>query len=213
MKITVFGGTGNVGSRIVEEAFRRGHQVTAVARDESRTGMLPAKIKFRKANIHDVSDVISVSESQDVIISAIRPQQGKEKELVSATNSTLAGLSGTGIRLLISGGAGSLMVPGTGGRLVVDDPKWVYPSFRDIALACVDQFYTVRGNTNVDWTYLCPAAELVPGERTGNYRLGKDELLINSNGDSKISMEDLAVALLDEVESPQHIKERFTVAY
>ena len=104
-------------------------------------------------------------------------------------------------------------MPGTENRLVVDDPDLVFPNFRDIALACVEQYKVCIAEKNVDWTYLCPAAKLVPGERTGNYLVGKDRLVVDANGKSVISMEDLAVALLDEAETPRHSRERFTVAY
>lgn len=84
---------------------------------------------------------------------------------------------------------------------------------RDIALACNEQLEVCRAETGVDWAYLSPAALLEPGERTGNYRLGTDELVVDTEGNSTISMEDLAVALLDEAEWPQHHRTRFTAAY
>jgi putative NADH-flavin reductase len=213
MKIAIFGGTGNVGSRIVEEAVRRGHDVKVVARDESRFKSLPAAVDARVGDVSDVSEVASFSDGQDLVISAIRPPKGHERLLVAATKSILAGLSETRVRLLISGGAGSLLVPDTEDRLVADDPEFVSTSFKDIALACVEQYHVCMAEKNVDWTYLCPAAQLVPGERTGNYRKGKDRLVVDANGMSLISMEDLAVAVLDEAETPQHSRERFTVAY
>ncbi len=84
---------------------------------------------------------------------------------------------------------------------------------RDLALACTDQLEACRADTEVDWAYLSPAALLTPGERTGNYRLGDDELLVDAEGNSTMSMEDLAVALLDEAERPKHHRTRFTAAY
>lgn len=116
------------------------------------------------------------------------------------------------MRLLVVGGAASLTVPGAGAATVIDDPD--YPAaWRNIGLACNDQLEVCRAETVVDWACLSPAALLVPGERTGNYRLGDDELLVDSEGSSKISMEDLAVALVDEAERPKHHRTRFTVAY
>ena len=191
----------------------RGHDVMAVARDESRFDSLPAAVDARVGDVNVVSEVSSLSDGQDLVISAIRPPKGDERLLVTATRSIFAGLTETRVRLIISGGAGSLFVPGTENRLVADDPDLVFPSFRDIALACVAQYNVCIAEKNVDWTYLCPAAKLVPGERTGNYRKGKDRLVVDANGKSVISMEDLAVALLDEAETPRHSRERFTVAY
>jgi uncharacterized protein len=115
------------------------------------------------------------------------------------------------VRLLLVGGAGSLIVPDTGQR-VVDDPRYVSPAGRDIALAGCDQLEVCRTETAVDWAYLSPPALLQPGNRTGKYRLGGDELLVDAAGNSTISVED-PVALLDEAEQPRHGRARFTVAY
>jgi putative NADH-flavin reductase len=109
-------------------------------------------------------------------------------------------------------GAASLTVPGTGGTTVIDDPNFP-AAMRDLAQACTDQPEACRAEAGVDWAYLSPAALLEPGERTGNYRLGTDELLVDAEGNSTISMEDLAVALLDEAEQPKHHRTRFTAAY
>ncbi|WP_022669108.1 NAD(P)-dependent oxidoreductase [Desulfospira joergensenii] len=213
MKTTIFGATGNVGSRIVKEALMRGHKVTAVARDEKKFSTLPQGAVGRTGDVSNPEDIVLLSKGQDVVISAIRPRPGNENQLVETTRSILAGLANTNVRLIISGGAGSLIVPGTENRLVVNDPEFVYPSFRDIALACVEQYQLCEAKENVDWVYLCPPAVLKPGKRTGTYRTGKDHLLLNTDGKSVISMEDLAVALMDEVEQPTHNRERFTVAY
>ena len=126
----------------------------------------------------------------------------------------LAGLAGTGVRLLVVGGAGSLTVPGTGGTTVIDDPNFAPPATaRDLALACADQLEACRAAAGADWAYLSPAALLQPGQRTGTYRIGTDELVIDADGNSTISIEDLAVALLDETERPRHHRTRFTAAY
>jgi putative NADH-flavin reductase len=103
-------------------------------------------------------------------------------------------------------------VPGTGGATVIEDPEFP-AAWRDIALACNAQLEVCRAETAVDWAYLSPAALLEPGERTGAYRLGADELLVDAEGNSVISMEDLAMALLDEAERPRHHRTRFTAAY
>jgi uncharacterized protein len=213
MRITVFGATGNVGSRVVGEALSRGHHVTAVVRDPARFDLLPAAAEARTGDAGTVQDVVELSAGHDVVISATRPQPGREHELVATTQTLLAGLAKTGVRLLIVGGAASLTVPGTERAMVLDDPALVPADDRDIALAAVDQLDALRADGTVDWAYLSPAAHVEPGERTGRYRLGTEELLVDANGNSTISLEDLAVALLDEAEQPVHHRARFTVSY
>ncbi|MEV5380734.1 NAD(P)-dependent oxidoreductase [Streptomyces nondiastaticus] len=212
MRITVFGAAGNVGSRVVAEALSRGHHVTAVVRDAARFPELPAAAEARTGDASNPDDVARLSAGQDLVIGATRPAPGSERQLVAATEGLLAGLARTGVRLLLVGGAGSLTLPGTEGTTVIDGPG--FPAdWRPIALACNDQLAACRADQEVDWAYLSPAALLEPGERTGRYRLGKDELLVDAEGVSAISMEDLSVALLDEAERPAHHRARFTVAY
>jgi carboxymethylenebutenolidase len=211
MRITVFGAAGSVGSRIVVEALSRGHEVTAVVRNEARLSSLPAGAQGRIGDATSVDQVAALSAGQDVVISATRPAPGNEQYLVTMARSLLAGVTRSGVRLLLVGGAASLKVPDTGG-LVVDDPRYVPDFVRDIAIACCMQLDVCAADAKADWTYISPPALLVPGERTGSYRSGGDELLVDSDGSSKISIEDFAVALLDEVESPKHRRSRFTVA-
>ncbi|MGW3572218.1 NAD(P)-dependent oxidoreductase [Streptomyces sp. NPDC000941] len=211
MRITVFGAAGSVGSRVVAEALSRGHEVTAVVRNPGRLGDLPAGATARTGDAADVADVVRLSTGQDLVITATRPAPGSEDELVTATKALLAGVAGGGVRLLVVGGAATLTVPGTGGTLVLDAPDFP-AAWRGIALACAEQLEVCRAESEADWVYLSPAALLEPGERTGTYRLGTDELLVGADGTSRISMEDLAVALLDEAERPQHHRTRFTVA-
>lgn len=213
MRITVFGAAGNVGSRVVAEALARGHEVTAVVRDATQFFDVHPDARVRTGDASKVEDVAALGAGQDVVISATRPVPGRERDHVTVAKSLLAGHASTGVRLLLVGGAGSLTVPGSGGTAVVDDPKYVPAAWRDIALACVEQFEVCLAEPDADWTYLSPAAILAPGERTGKYRLGTDELVVDDTGRSAVSMEDLAVALLDEVERPRHRRARFTVGY
>ncbi|MCD9143356.1 NAD(P)-dependent oxidoreductase [Streptomyces albireticuli] len=212
MRITVFGAAGNVGSRVVTEALTRRHEVTAVVRDKARFPELPEAAHARTGDASDPRDVARLAVGQDLVITATRPAPGSEYGLVKATEGLLAGLAGTGVRLLVVGGAGSLILPGTGGTTVADGPDFP-PSWLPIALACNDQLAACRAADDVDWTYLSPAALLEPGTRTGRYRLGTDELVVDAKGESAVSMEDLAVALLDEAENPRHRRTRFTVGY
>jgi putative NADH-flavin reductase len=213
MKITVLGATGNAGSRVVAEALSRGHEVTAIVRISSVTNNLPAGIKILTGDAGNVADVSKVSAGQDIVISAIRPASGHESDIISTTRSLMNGLAQTGVRLLVVGGAATLTVPGTDAKTVLEDSNYLPVSARHIGKASADQFDTCLAETRVDWAYFSPAAEFSPGERTGNYRLGTDELLVDAEGVSKISMEDVAVVLLDEAERPRHHRTRFTAAY
>ncbi len=213
MRMTVFGATGNVGSRVVAEAAARGHEITAVVRNPARVRELPGVTDVRAGDAGNIEDVVAASAGQDAVISAARPPTGAERELATIAATLLAGLRGSGVRLLLVGGAASLTVPGSGGRNVIDDPRYLSPAARNIALACIEQLEVCRAEPEADWTYLSPPALLQPGRRTGSYRRGTDELLVDGEGRSTISMEDFAVALLDEVEQPRHRRTRFTVAY
>ncbi len=212
MKITVFGAAGSVGQRVVTEALSRGHEVTAVVRDASRSEALPADIKVREGDAGNLHDVIALTQGQDLVITATRPPEGYEPELVRTTQTLLQGLAETKVRLLVSGGAAPLTVPGTG-HTVLDAPDFLPPEYKAIALACFQQLQACQENDQVDWAYLCPAAMLEPGTRTGNYRLGSEELVVGDDDQSRISIEDLAVVLIDEAEQPRHQRTYFTAGY
>ncbi|MFQ6393004.1 NAD(P)-dependent oxidoreductase [Nocardia sp. KC 131] len=211
MRITVFGAAGEVGSRVVAEALRRGHEVVAVVRDRARAAAVPGGAQLRTGDASEPADVVRLTAETDVVITATRPAPGREHELPELTAVLLAGSAVTGARLLVVGGASTLTVPGADGATLHEIPEFP-PELRPIARACADQLAICRSYPGVDWTYVSPPAELVPGERTGTYQLGADELLAGADGNSTISMEDFAVALLDEAERPAHSRTRFTVA-
>jgi len=213
VRITVFGAAGKVGRRVVSESLLRGHEVTAVVRDPSRLDELPAGVNVLAGDAENVDDVVAFSYGQDVVINATRSATSDEGQVVRTTTTLMDGLSRTGVRLLIVGGAASLTVPGTDGRAVIDDPRFLSPSARRIGQASLAQYRVCLAETRVDWAYLSPPASLVTGERTGHYRLGSDELLLDCDSNSRISVEDLAVVLLDEAETPRHHQTRFTAAY
>ncbi len=212
MRILVFGAAGNVGRRVVAEAVERGHTVTAVTRDPARVREPLAATAIRAGNAANAQDVAELSVGHDLVISATRPTPGSERDHVRTARALLEGLRPSGVRLLLVGGAGSLLAPDTG-QPIVDDQRYVSPEWRDIAVACCEQYAVCRAETEADWTYLSPPALLQPGLRTGRYRTGDDHLLVDADGTSMISMEDLAVALLDEAQQPRHRQARFTVAY
>lgn len=213
MRIIVFGAAGDVGSRVVAEALSRGHEITAVVRDPSQFNKLPAEAKARSGDAGNAEEVARLTAGHDVAISAIRPPAGSEDQLVTITKAILDGVVQSGIRVLIVGGAASLKMPGQSDTTVLTAPDFLPESVLDIARACFAQHEACRADTRADWTYLSPPAMLTPGPRTGSFRLGTDELLVDANGDSAISMEDFAVVLVDEAEHPKHHRVRFSAAY
>lgn len=213
MRITVIGAAGSAGSRIVEEALARGHQVTAVVRNKEQFSLLPKEVVKYQADASLVNDVIEVSKDQDLVIAATRPAAGQEKDLLEITQALLTASAKTQVRLIAMGGAGSLAVKDKANTLVVDDNRYVSPAWRDIAKACVEQYQLYQASQQVDWSYISPAAMLIPGIRTGKFRLGKDELIVDNTGKSEISIEDLAMAIIDEAENRNFPQQRFTLGY
>lgn len=207
MNIAVIGASGRIGSRVVREALSRGHEVTAIVRDSNKVKDLGDIAVIEK----DVFELTNELQVFDVVVSAYGTKPGEE-HLHTDANKKLIDLASKApnTRLLVVGGAGSLYVDDQGTR-VFDTP-----GFPDIYLPTATNqgkaLLLYLADNIIDWTFISPAAEIEPGERTGQYQSGKDHLLVNKEGRSYISMEDYAVALLDEIEQPKHRKERFTVA-
>lgn len=214
MRIAVLGANGNMGSRTAAEALARGHAVTAVVRGADRADNVPPGVELLAADIGDAGAVAEIAAEHALVVAATRPPNGRESEQAAMTEAILAGMAGSGARLLVVGGAACLTVPGSGGVKVIDDPGFVPPDLRPVAQASLDQYtLCAAAGADVDWTYLAPPALFAPGTRTGRYRLGMDEMLLDGDGRAAISMEDFAVALMDEAERPRHRRARFTVAY
>lgn len=213
MRIAVLGANGNVGCRAAAEALARGYRVTAVVRDRKRVANVPEGAAIVIADVSDADAIARLAREHDLLIAATRPAGGHEGDHAAMTDGILAGLKGSSARLIMVGGAACLAVPDSDGGLVLDDPRFVPPAIRPIAQASLEQYRRCQEADDVDWTYLCPPALLEPGERTGRYRLGAGELLLDSAGRSAISIEDFAIALLDEAEEARHRRARFTVAY
>ena len=204
-RVAVLGITGRVGSRIGAELLRRGHIVTGLARTVQA---VPAR-RGLTVNAVDAtdSDALAVAvRSHDALVSATRFVDG-----ITASALITAAKRGGIKRILVVGGAGSLLTAPDGPALV-DTPDFP-PAFRTEALAGRTFLETLRGERELDWTFLSPSAVFEPGERTGHFRLGVDELLIDAQGHSHISMEDFAIAMVDEIENPRHLRSRFTVGY
>ncbi|WP_341708343.1 NAD(P)H-binding protein [Halopseudomonas sp.] len=213
MNIAVLGATGDVGSRVVCEALQRGHRVTAFVRSSRRAADIPEGVTIVVTEIGDAHTLEAALDGYDVVISALRPTEGKEETLPELTGAVLDAVAASGSRVLVVGGAARLLVPGEGGKTVLTTPGFLPPEIVPIATACQRQYERCLDETRVDWTYVSPAAMLQAGERTGQYRLGSDTLVTDSQGRSHISIEDFAVALIDEVEQPRHVRKAFTLGY
>ncbi|MBB3151597.1 hypothetical protein FHS16_001643 [Paenibacillus endophyticus] len=205
MKIAVIGATGRAGSRIVAEAKDRGHEVTAIVRDATKI----SNADGISVLVKDVFELGSELNAFDAVVNAFSARQGFEHQHVELINHLIRILKQSNDTTLYNvGGAGSLLVDEKGTRLL-DTPKFP-PLFYPTAKAQSDQLDALRGEKELKWTYLSPAALFEPGEKTGKVQLGQDHFIMNEQHQSKISMEDYAAVLLDEIENPQFLNRRFT---
>ncbi|QQP96138.1 NAD(P)-dependent oxidoreductase [Lysobacter enzymogenes] len=215
MNIVLIGATGYVGRAVLEEALNRGHRVTAVARN---VDALPAHagLTAKAATIGgDPAALAGLLRGHEAVIASFNAGGWKNPNLLADTVAgyaqIVAAAKQAGVpRLLVVGGAGSLEI--APGQQVLDQPGFP-DEYRGGAEAMRKVLNTLRDERELDWSFLSPAAHLVPGERTGRFRLGGDQLLVDGNGDSNISVQDYAVALIDELEQPAHSRKRFTLAY
>lgn len=212
MKIAVFGAGGRIGSRIVDEALRRGHEVSAVVRHPENYTKIHDHLRVAKGDLFNSQDVESGAFDNDVVVSAYSPTSGATISTISEVAEPLMnGVKQAGVkRLLIVGGAGSLEV--APGKQLVDQPSFP-DAYKATALAHRDALKIYSKEKDLDWTFVSPAAEIHPGERTGKFRTGTNQLISDANGRSHISMEDYAVAMLDEIENPMHPRAQMTVGY
>jgi putative NADH-flavin reductase len=213
MKIAVIGATGFVGSTILQEALQRGHEVTAIVRHPEKVTPHP-KLRPHKADVQKADEVTRSVAGHDAVISAFNPGWSNPdiyNQQVKGTRAIIDGVKKAGVkRLLFVGGAGSLEVKL--GVQSVDLPE--FPAeYKQGALATREALNLLRKEPNLDWSFLSPSADLFPGQRTGKFRLGTDQLLADAKGESRISVQDYAMAMIDEVEKPKHIHRRFTVGY
>jgi hypothetical protein len=216
MRVVLYGATGMIGGRILKELLSRGHTVTAVVRDPSK---LPAQnnLTIQKGDMLDADDIAKVAKGADVVVSSYAPPVGPQgpdparvNQLVDATRALVAGVRRAGApRIIMVGGAGSLEV--SPGLMIVDAPNFP-EAYKPIARAHHDAFHVLR-ESDLNWTYFSPAMMIQPGERTGKFRLGQDAMLFDDKGNSSISAEDYAIALVDEVEQARHTRQRFTIGY
>jgi uncharacterized protein len=203
MRIALIGATGNVGSKILAEALSRGHEVTGIVRNverlKGRSGVVA-----KQADLANEKQLAEAIRGHDAVIVSVRHQHNDVLHAFAAARA--AGLK----RVLIVGGAASLEI--SPGVRLVDTPG--FPAEIKVeALPAAEALKRIREERELEWTFLSPSIMLVPGERTGKFRIGSDQVLKDQKGDSRISQEDLAVAILDELEKPRHIRKRFTVGY
>lgn len=207
MKIVLYGATGNSGQRILEELTQRGHEVTAVARNISK---LASTVKAVKDDLSNADTIASVIADADVVVSAYAPPHDNTDALIGVTERQVAAVKKAGVpRLIVVGGAGLLEVaPGV--TLIASG--YLPEAYLPIAKSH-DKALSVLKGSDVNWTYFSPAGYFEPGQRTGKYRLGTTNLIANEKGDSRISFEDYALALADEIEKPAHERGQLSIGY
>ena len=203
MKVALIGASGNIGSKILGELTRRGHTVTAIARNSEKIAP-SANVTIKRGDIEDTEALAALLKGHDAVISSA-------PFAPSYTNKLIAAVKQSGVkRYIVVGGAGSLEV--APGKMLMETLK-----LPDAVMAILNEAYNflkaLRAEPALEWTFFSPAAEIGPGERTGKFRLGGDQLVVDAQGKSRISYDDYAIALVDELEKPRHIRARFTAAY
>lgn len=203
MNVALIGIGGRVGSRLATELLSRGHRVTGIEREPENISRRPG-VTIKQADARQASLLAPVIAGHDAVMSACRFETSDATALINALKQ--AGVA----RLLVVGGAGSLEV--APGSLLMETPDFP-EAFKTEARAGGKFLGTLRKESDLDWTFLSPSADFAPGKRTGKFRLGGNELLVDEKGKSWISMEDFAIAMVDELEHPKHVRQRFTIGY
>lgn len=213
--IILIGAGGFVGSAILEEALGRGFHVKGVVRNPDNIKVESENFTPVKADVMDSEKLVGVLEGSEAVISAFNPGWSNPDiydETLKGYASIIKGVKSSGIlRFQMVGGAGSLFVsPGVTLISSGEVPKKLLPGVESLAKVFTDLLIQEK---ILDWVYFSPAANLYPGKKTGHYRLGRDNLIVDENGESEISVQDYAKAMIDELENPQHHRERFTIGY
>lgn len=215
-KVVLIGATGFVGSHILYELISRHYEVTAIARNADKVTIQSPQLTISSVDVINTDELTKVFEGNDIIISAFNAGWTNPhiyNDFLRGSRSIEKATEKAGVkRLIVVGGAGSLYINGK--QLVdgADFPEKIKPG----ATAARDYLNEIKKNTNLDWTYVSPAIEMGPGGktgRTGKYRTNTDNPVFNDKNESVISVDDLAVAIVDEIENQKFIKQRFTVGY
>lgn len=213
--VVLIGASGFVGSAILNELLTKGHKVTAIVRNPQKINVENPNLAVIKADVSDTNTLINACKGKDAVISAYNPGWTNPhiyEETLRNYPFILDAVKQSGVkRLLCVGGAGTLFC--APGLRVVD--SGVIPEAIMGGVKSLGEFYlnTLMNEKDIDWIFFSPAGTLEPGQRTGKFRLGKDDLIVDENGNSHISVEDYAVAMIDELENPKHHYERFTIGY
>lgn len=216
MKIALIGASGFVGSALLKEALDRGHNVTAIVRNPEKISTVNTNLSVVKADVMNGEDLVPALRDHDIVISAFNPGWANPniyKEYLKGALSIQKAVEQLKIRFLVVGGAGSLYIAPN--LQLIDTPEFP-KEIKEGAKAAREYLEIIKKEKDLNWTYFSPAIEMAPenlGERTGTYRTGLENPVFDENGRSTISVEDAAVAIIDEAEVPTHIRQRFTVAY
>jgi putative NADH-flavin reductase len=212
VKIALFGATGMIGTRILNEALSRGHELVAIVRNPASVPARPG-VTAVAGDARESASVAATAAGCDIAISAYGPGSGSHDDLLKNAHALLEGLAEAGVpRVIVVGGAGSLEV--APGVALLDTPGFpeIYKP-RATAQKAMGGIFKASAGTPVAWTFVSPALSIAPGERTGNFRVGTSALMTDAHGESKISAEDYAVALVDEAEQSKALNEHISVAY
>ena len=214
MRIALIGATGFIGSKILTEAAGRGHTITAICRHPEKVPALDG-VKTRAVDVTDVPALADAIANHDIVVHACAPpremeMQAKIAAQTAITTSIIAAMKARGIpRVMAVGGAGTLLVDGVRSMDRPDFP----PQFLGGATATAVVKELLHEEHDFEWTVLSPSTMIAPGERTGTYRTDFDDLIVMADGTSRISVEDYALAFVNEIENPQYTGHRFTVGY
>ena len=209
MNVVVYGATGNSGSEIVKELLKRGHKVTGIARNVEKLKGLP-EVVAKTDDLSNADTVASIIKGADVVVSAYQPPADNTDKLIDVTKLQIEAVKKAGgARLIVVGGAGQLEVaPG----VTLIKSGYLPAEYLPIAISH-EKAAEVLKEADINWTYIAPAAYFVPGDRTGKYRTGTNNLVSDEKGESKISFADYAIALVDEIEKPKNERALFSVGY
>lgn len=211
MNIALIGASGFVGTTVLKEAASRGHKVTAIVRSPAKVAQLDG-VTAVQADANDMEALKAAISGSDVVISAFNGGWGDPDiyaKHLAGSKAIVAAAKAAGKRLIVVGGAGSLEIDG---KQLVDGPNFP-DAYKDGARAARDALAALRTETGLEWSFISPAIMMAPGERTAKFRIGSDQPVFDAKGESHISVQDLAVAIVDEAETPKHTGKRFTVGY